>query len=806
MSVIGLLIFIFIAFFFLRFVFRVFGHLFKVFGWIGEDINKTVTLTYGTVSKKVAEKSQEIKAEAEKKREQELARKIEKLPADGLDDEEPEDDFAIDAAEKKISAGTVVGSSAEESELSGEPQAVMALPDKLTGAAIGAAYAIVMSLVWLISCIQRIPSAVKAGFPIQSSLLFGKLALCILPIEIIKKIPDIYGFEPIIGFIKFMAVLYCGFIAAIYLLRILIPFDLEHLYTGRHIDDVDISKEYNRAWGAGSMLYIIWLLNAGLFKYDKYSWCFFVLGVFFSLSYILMPWWKGKPFAPARLIPVPAILATFTALSYFTYTSGAYHQASVFFLVAAVSVISTIIIYLYWKTIRNQRDAAHPDLPRGSKFRSWFNFFAVPVIKMYFMIYGFYFILMFYTLNPVSFAVAVAGVTAAVFFHRYLRRSAPPFMRPGIFVAYIFLLWISITYVQSYNRMAPPPSACSKLTDNSYRHCLLPMKQYGKIEYLSGALPYDTIMDNSENALFVTFKNLSGYGAVVKIDTRTEKIDKHIITSNDRFPGKMLYPERLCIDRKIKRLYSTTKSMNNFQILDFDYSKGGFRLAERIKFPNYEVTSCETDTSTGDIFVIFLGPPDSRIVAIDGKTLVPDNPIRFGEFGYADYFTLDPAGKKIVSPSLDPKRLFNVYVVKEPRGRYMEIEQKPMRLPIRLPGGLKIAIPVPTFGIAADNSKNKFYFTCPFLRLVFETDGKDFHITKTMFAGKFPRKLAFNAKQHTLLVANYSSGTVDMIDTDSWKKIRTVEVGKLVRSVRVDDETGKNFATTACGVFELKGK
>jgi len=275
----------------------------------------------------------------------------------------------------------------------------------------------------------------------------------------------------------------------------------------------------------------------------------------------------------------------------------------------------------------------------------------------------------------------------------------------------------------------------------------------------------------------------------------------HLIAESDRRKNEMFYPERFCIDRSKKLLYATTKSDKNFQLLEMDYGSG-LKLAGRIKFPRFETTNCEVDEKTGDIYVIFLGPPDNHIRVIDGTTHKEVGALRFGRLGYADYFAMDLSQDRLVVPSLDVLNRFRVYDVSGLKKRAYRPLTRRVALDFRLPGGTA-SVPIPTLGIAQDRLHNRYYFTCPFIRLVLEVDGKTFRIRRYYIAGRFPREIAVNERRGLLLVANYGSGTVDAIDLKSWKVYKRFTVGKLVRSLYVDEETGKNFAVSACGVYEI---
>ena len=106
--------------------------------------------------------------------------------------------------------------------------------------------------------------------------------------------------------------------------------------------------------------------------------------------------------------------------------------------------------------------------------------------------------------------VGLLAVTAlAAVWHKY-RDSLPYCLRPTGLGVYVLLVLVSVVYVQSYNRTAPSESACAAIAESGELTPILTMKEFRGHEQLAGALPYDCILDNSENALFVSFKNLDG--------------------------------------------------------------------------------------------------------------------------------------------------------------------------------------------------------------------------------------------------------------------------------------------------------
>ena len=829
MQVIGLIIFLLIAFYVLRFVYSAFKHIFTVMNWVGEDAGKvfdgareTALSAYEKIEYFVRARAAAAQGKPKPFKPVRLQRlknfRAKTKPVADAKAAEPE--TVPGAAEQAVEAELTAQTSPpppEFEEWTPPAESPAQEPFKETPnaegvpvsfimkrALVGAVFTTMKLALWVVDCALRAPYAFKAGFPSQSSILFAKIAVCVLPISIMTRIPDIYGYGHVLNAVQIILASYILFIAAIYFLRITVPFDIEAAYS-RTMSDERQEKESRGLWNSGKALYLVWFSVVALHLFEASRWGVPLLFLFFALAYALMPGWKNRPKSRAlRYIPAAGIIAAYAALLVKAPQYLNPERMDVFLLMITAMLAATATVYLYWRVIAAKMETALGRLEPPAKARIWTNFFVAPMLQLYFLLPGLYFILMFHTLNTAFFFIAAVALSAGYAIWRKGRKYDTPYARPGLFPLYILLLWTSIIYVQSYNQIAPSAASCASLKDDSGRRCLLSMDEYRRLAFLSGSLPYETIMDAEERALFVSFKNIFGHGSVLRLDSETGDMTKYVIAENEKSYGQTFYPERLCANRETKKLYATVKTAGNFQLLEMDYAGGGLSLSDRIRFGNLEVTNCEVDPADGLIYAIFLGPPDSRIIGIDGITKRKQTPIRFGSLGYADYFALDAENDRLVVPSLDPMRLFDAYEVrslKDESGR--KIIRRPLRLPAQLPGGRVAGVPLPSFGIAADPARNLFYFTCPFLKMVFAADADSFRVVKMMPVGNFPRKLAFNRRDGLLLVANYSGGSVDMIDVREWKRLKRTRVGKLVRSVSVDEESGRNFAVTACGVYEL---
>lgn len=644
------------------------------------------------------------------------------------------------------------------------------------------------------------------SFPTRCAAGFAKFYLCAMPAVIVFKTPDIYSMEPTMRVAKFLAIALSAAVAFAWALRAA-GVDIDRLFDHQRFLLDGGRAGYARRWAlnraAWALLLMFWIMLA----FSGTVWIpLLLLGTFWAFHAAARGGADTAELSFGRAAAGAILFIVAVAAGWRLSAAGdsAYRIVTIGIL-AATGLASTIPVLSAFAAQFKYRKTGMDGRCFLSEFGAAAAFFAAPLLKLFFFFVTLYYAALFPAFNERVFvAVAVAAAAATLAWRRF-GRGLPFYARAGAFTGYVLFIWGALLYVQSYNRIPPTAAECAAVTRSPEVRPLLSLEQYRAVDYLSGGMPYDVAYDDAENALFVTFKNLNRYGSIVRVDASGGGITGGVVTENNTEPGRMFYPERLCINKKRKILYSTTKTHHNFQLLEFDYSRGGLRLTDRILFTGYETTNCEVDPRTENVYVIFLGPPNNNIQALDPRTRERVRWIQFGVLGYADYFALDPVRDRIIVPSLDPVRHFDIYDVIEKKYMFFTV-RRPMALTARLPLGVEIALPLPTLGIAHNVEDNRFYFTSPFARLVFETSGLDFKIRRKLSGGRFPRELAWNPRSRILFSANYAGGTVDAIDVDKWKIVRTWRLGKLARSVVVDEETGRNFAVTACGVFELDVK
>ncbi|MEW5947430.1 MAG: hypothetical protein AB1742_14665 [bacterium] len=632
------------------------------------------------------------------------------------------------------------------------------------------------------------------------------VSICVIIVLMVVKTPDIYGYAPLFSALARAAAACFIVILLHYSLHALSGADLEDALIPPGPPSESPPDHANLFLEIRADFLTLLLLAILLFGLHRFSISKFMLAGFLvsSLYFVIFTARAAEGFTLIRFIRAWALFLAVAGTAFsLAYRLGAARTPA-----GARALILSALFIVPLQVLHTMH--RRYDLAKGlrelffDRYWTLFRLFLLPLLKAACAVVASYFIVMTFSLNAFCFYVFLAIVLLAALLRARFPRLMPRWTPRGPFAAFVLLVLLCAAFVQSFNRLPPPAPACARLRlPEDEVVPVLTMEQYRKHFFLEGAMPYGVALDPDEHALFVSFKNLSGSGALVRLDDRDFSLAARLITESDRDPDELFYPERLCINTRSRTLFATTKSSANFQILVLDYS-AGLKLKRRLRFPQRETTNCRVRPDDGALFIIFLGPPNNSIQLRYPRSLKPLSEIRFGTFGYADYFTFDDERRRLVVPSLDPTNLFSIYQAYERTGGLFHPVSVPVVVRAPLPGGLSIPLRVPTLGIAHDPRRERLYLTSPFTRLIIELDAGTLRPLRAVrSSGGFPREIAADVTHGALLVANFASGSVDVLDSDSLSIVRTYRLGKLVRTVYADPVSSRNFAVTACGVFEI---
>lgn len=467
--------------------------------------------------------------------------------------------------------------------------------------------------------------------------------------------------------------------------------------------------------------------------------------------------------------------------------------AKMFLSLAAIGLLSVFAInfftVLVFRTPLDNVVSRLRDFPGvRNKLLSVVRGIAAPAVKIVLASHGAFYLGLCLLLNHYV-LIAVFGLVILLFIVRrfYLKKPI------RLFALYWTAVLLCMPYAVMYNRVASNEEACNALPASPEVKTVFGVEDFRRYPELDNSYPYQVITDSEDRAVFVTFKNLHGSGAIVRLDE--DGGGKPVIYSlrGEGDGSSMFYPERMCIDMSGKKLYATMKAAGNYRVFVMDYSGGGMRPEEPIRTADIETTNCIAVPSQGRLYILFIPhmlqatAPFLRVYRTEDRRLEKEfhNP---GALHYADYFFNDTQRNRIIIPSM-----LNLLTLDT---RELEMKAAPLK------AGRYFRYP--TLGIAGDPARDRFYLTSSILKSVLEVEGEGLRVLRRVPVGMFPREIAADTSRQILYVADYSGGSIFVLDIPTFQVIRKYRVGPLVRSVYVDPHTHRSFGTSACGVFEFR--
>lgn len=112
----------------------------------------------------------------------------------------------------------------------------------------------------------------------------------------------------------------------------------------------------------------------------------------------------------------------------------------------------------------------------------------------------------------------------------------------------------------------------------------------------------------------------------------------------------------------------------------------------------------------------------------------------------------------------------------------------------------------PSVGMAADSARDRILLTNPVAGTLELWRLSTLEHLQSVRVGRFPRDLEYDAGRGLVHVAAYGDGRATTLRLDGGRLdvVRRTSVGPLFRGLGLDRDSGRLFAATGCGVFELE--
>jgi hypothetical protein len=392
-----------------------------------------------------------------------------------------------------------------------------------------------------------------------------------------------------------------------------------------------------------------------------------------------------------------------------------------------------------------------------------------------------------YLMQP--WALMVFAVISIVTGVAVLRRPA------GLILSFIIFVWFCAIFSLMYVRVSSSVEKCKLLQLPPDVVPIVDIETIRSYPELDGSLPYEAMRDG--DSVLITFKNLHGQGTLARffLDGRPPAFLK---TVNRRYPWMMMYPERICLDRQRKIVYSTTKTYRYFEIFRADYSGEGLTELPSILTLDRETTNCVWDEKNDRLAVLFLSPEVAFASygfpqGVSGPAEMLGEVYRVEGDIFADYMYRDPErGQIFIATGWFPEN--KLTVVNEADGS--------IATRVFCDSWFGCFHPL---GIDGDAKRKRFYLSDPINSRVMALNAESFLPQDSVKVSRFPRKITYDKSRDMVYTACYAGGTVDELSVDPLQLIRSIPLGRLVRSVAFDEQSGSTIAVSGCGVFAIGG-
>ena len=415
----------------------------------------------------------------------------------------------------------------------------------------------------------------------------------------------------------------------------------------------------------------------------------------------------------------------------------------------------------------------------------------------------------FYALFAWRFAAVVAALATLVLGSRLARSRAWPVPRVGGLVALWLLFYASFFSVVAF-KAGSSPEACAAVHERTSARVLL--RRFAEGGDYPSADPYDVLPDRSGRWLIVTFKRFDQRGGFVEVlDIDAPERRSRLMTEPPDGRGP-LWPERFELDPQTGLLYFGMLGIDNYSLwevelteaeegpaalqvlrrapLAFEPSYPAVDLRRRRLVQPYLAPGVVTANQTG------LKMPLVETVDLVGLYSTGRYRVDADSSAMAEYVAVDQRSGHYYVPAY-----FNLV-----RFALLEVDGDTHAL------RRKLETFHPTIGLVVDEEARRLYVTNSVGGTLDAYDLDRWERVAAVPCGAFPRDVAFDASTGRLYVGNYSGGTVSVFETREGervippRRVDVVEVGPVLRGVGIHEASGRAFAASACGVFEVTSR
>ncbi|MCL4235838.1 MAG: hypothetical protein KJ042_15110 [Deltaproteobacteria bacterium] len=373
-----------------------------------------------------------------------------------------------------------------------------------------------------------------------------------------------------------------------------------------------------------------------------------------------------------------------------------------------------------------------------------------------------------------------------------LRKRMPAALKPDLPLLVLIPALAGIGSM-GVNAYGSTDATCEGIEANPLVRPIVTRRMIVERPEIEDAFPYDVKSDPAADRLFFTLKQRrSGF---LKMPWRPEAANDAIgvtsFTEPDFSTATLIpissdstgtYPQRITVDAARGRIYVVVLDVDgDHTIRVIDY-RNGFEQVAEIR-PGYEPIR------------VYLDEARNRLLILNYE----------GAVGVYDRDTFEQTLYRKVSRALF-MGLIDTFVHHAERRAYYASSVSGEFLLLSeefLAPLIERNIKIPTIGLDYDPATDRVYAAGTLTREIAVLNGETLELEKTIPTGTTVRELYLDLKRRLIVTAGYTDGRLDLISLDDHDTRASIEVGRLARSIHLESGTGRVFAASGCGLFEV---
>lgn len=395
---------------------------------------------------------------------------------------------------------------------------------------------------------------------------------------------------------------------------------------------------------------------------------------------------------------------------------------------------------------------------------------------------------------PVVFLVVFVVLPIIVALSNMFRDELPAAFRLDIFGVLLMLIYISI-FVVGLTRFGSTEKTCKGVSSNPYLTPIVTREDIAKAPNIENCFPYDIKSDPEADLLFFTLKERrSGFIKTLKqLEVPQDAICVTRLSSPRLEPSNMIpiasestatYPQRITVNPKRKEIYVVVLDINGAHSVKVVSYDGEWRIKKSLEL-DYEPIRVYVDESRNELIVVGY---EGCVGTYDIDT-------------YAQRFLKDCKSMKtfiVLRDTLVHNPALKAYYASAIFRRFALLDDRTFK------AVLASRVMTPTIGLDYHEKSNRVYTAATLTREIIVLNGYTLDILDKIWTGITVRELYIDRKRDLIVTAGYADGYLDFYDVNTHQRRARIFVGKLARGIHIEQQSGRVFVASSCGLFEVR--